>query len=270
MLLVIAQRAKNTNAPNPRNHCFSTSSRHAHGSFSGLICSTSMDRTISSLLTIIRNSLMFARCPHAATVAQLLMLHNKCFPSKAFPRKSLVTRANISVRRHTNHSLPMCFTHVTSSPHFPQSKGFVERAIQTIKRTMTQAKSSGQNINMALLCLRTTPIDSKLPSPSEILCNRKVKSNLPIIIKNTLPHNDQIYNRHTERQDNGKLITIGLHMTYSNSNQANLSVYRILVPVCGHQRKSNNAVRNRVLIWSSHQTVASYVVTAITYAILNQ
>ena len=71
------------------------------------------------------------------------------------------------------------FTHTTSSPHFPQSNGFIECTIQTVKRTMKKAKSSGQNVNMALLCLRTTPID-EIPSPAELLCRRKFKSNLPI------------------------------------------------------------------------------------------
>ena len=79
------------------------------------------------------------------------------------------------------------FTHTTSSPHFPQSNGFIERTIQTVKRTMKKAKSSGQNVNMALLCLRTTPIDNEIPSPAELLCSRKFKSNLPINITRPTP-----------------------------------------------------------------------------------
>ena len=124
------------------------------------------------------------------------------FSEQGIPEKVISDNGpHFSSEAYKSFATDWGFTHVTSSPHFPQSNGFVERAIQTIKRTMTQAKSSGQNINMALLCLRTTPIDSKLPSPAELLCSRKVKSNLPIVIKNTLPHKDQIYNRHTERQD---------------------------------------------------------------------
>ncbi|XP_038061713.1 uncharacterized protein K02A2.6-like [Patiria miniata] len=92
------------------------------------------------------------------------------------------------------------FTHVTSSPHFPQSNGFVERMIQTVKRTMTKARACGQNISMALLCLRTTPVDSKLPSPAELLCGRKVQSNLPVVIQNTSEHKDQTYQRLQDRQ----------------------------------------------------------------------
>ncbi|XP_041453631.1 uncharacterized protein K02A2.6-like [Lytechinus variegatus] len=93
------------------------------------------------------------------------------------------------------------FTHVTSSPHFPQSNGFVERAIQTIKHTLAKATSCKQKINMALLCLRTTPIDSELSSPAELLCDRKFKSNLPLVIHNTSSRKEQNYQRLQQRQD---------------------------------------------------------------------
>ena len=92
------------------------------------------------------------------------------------------------------------FTHITSSPHFPQSNGFAERIIQTVKRTMTKARASGQNISMALLCLRTTPVDSKLQSPAELLCGRKFQSNLQVVIKHTSEHKDQTYQRLQDRQ----------------------------------------------------------------------
>ena len=96
------------------------------------------------------------------------------------------------------------FAHVTSSPHFPQSNGFVERAIQTVKRTLKKATACKQNINMALLCLRTTPIDSELPSPAELLCGRKVQSNLPLVIRNTSTRKEQTYQRLQERQSQQK------------------------------------------------------------------
>ena len=70
--------------------------------------------------------------------------------------------------------------HVTSSPHFPESNGFIERTIQTIKQTMKKARQSGSDMSMALLSLRTTPIDSHLPSPAEILHGRRIRGNLPV------------------------------------------------------------------------------------------
>ena len=56
------------------------------------------------------------------------------------------------------------FSHVTSSPHYPQSNGLVERFIQTVKHSLGKAKTSGNDPNMAFLCMRTTPADSNVPT----------------------------------------------------------------------------------------------------------
>lgn len=57
---------------------------------------------------------------------------------------------------------------------------------------------------MTMLCLRSTPIDSQLPSPTELLYQRKLKSNLPIRIENQMPNRDQISQRLIERQQSVK------------------------------------------------------------------
>ena len=41
------------------------------------------------------------------------------------------------------------FDHITSSPKFPKSNGFIERQIQTIKRTLIKAKQAGRDPNFA-------------------------------------------------------------------------------------------------------------------------
>ena len=87
------------------------------------------------------------------------------------------------------------FEHVTSSPHFQQSNGFVERSIQTAKRTLLKAKERNMNPCKAMLCLRTTPLDHHPPSPSELLYARKLKGDLPIQIRNLLTRRDDIYKR---------------------------------------------------------------------------
>ena len=61
-----------------------------------------------------------------------------------------------------------CFDHVTSSPHYPQSNGFIERHVQTVKHTLKKV-GPRSDVHMALLVLRATPIDSHLPSPAELL-----------------------------------------------------------------------------------------------------
>ena len=68
-------------------------------------------------------------------------------------------------------------SHITSSPHHPQSHGFVERSIRTIKALL---KKSGEDSNKALLNFRTTPPGPHSLSPAELLFGRKIQANLPI------------------------------------------------------------------------------------------
>ena len=76
------------------------------------------------------------------------------------------------------------FNHTdTSSPHFPQSNGLVERTIQTVKRTLKKAHESGQDVYLALLALNTTPSpDGK--SPAFKMFNRNPRTTLPSVVPN--------------------------------------------------------------------------------------
>lgn len=96
------------------------------------------------------------------------------------------------------------FDHVTSSPGFPQSNGFAERMVQTIKNTLKKSKDSGSDPHLALLCLRSTPIDNSLPAPSELLCGRKFKNNLVVKIRNKVTFSDEVQERLIERQSQQK------------------------------------------------------------------
>lgn len=71
------------------------------------------------------------------------------------------------------------FQHITSSPRYPQSNGQVERAVQTIKSILKKTHFEGGDFHLALLEFLNTPISSKLPSPPELLNNRKLRSILP-------------------------------------------------------------------------------------------
>ena len=69
--------------------------------------------------------------------------------------------------------------HTTSSPRFPQSNGFIERQVQTIKKIIKKCKKEKQSLHLAMLDLRATPVDSKLPSPAEMLMGRPITTLLP-------------------------------------------------------------------------------------------
>ncbi|KXJ09996.1 hypothetical protein AC249_AIPGENE11159 [Exaiptasia diaphana] len=60
------------------------------------------------------------------------------------------------------------FQHSTTSPHYRRSNGFIESQVKSTKTTLIKSKQTNTDPNIALLCLRTTPIDNKLPSPAEL------------------------------------------------------------------------------------------------------
>ena len=67
------------------------------------------------------------------------------------------------------------FAHTTTSPHYPQSNGQIERAVQTTKNLM----SKSVDINKALLSYRTTPLDAINQSPGQLMMGRRLKTTLP-------------------------------------------------------------------------------------------
>ena len=91
------------------------------------------------------------------------------------------------------------FTHTTSSPMFPQSNGFIERIVGTVKSVM---KKCGEDTELALLFLRTTPVDSYLPSPAELLYDRRIRSTLPFSFnhKNSYGDTKEILKQRQQRQ----------------------------------------------------------------------
>ena len=90
------------------------------------------------------------------------------------------------------------FEHITSSPHFPSSNGFMERQVETVKELFTKARETGTDPHLAMLCLRTTPVDHNLPSPCELLNSRVYRSNLPGRIPPNSSHHSNALQR---RQD---------------------------------------------------------------------
>ena len=73
------------------------------------------------------------------------------------------------------------FKHEASSPRYPQCNGKAERYVGVVKKTLQKAYEAREDPAIALLCLRTTPIETGLPSPAELLFGRKIQSNLPTI-----------------------------------------------------------------------------------------
>ena len=69
--------------------------------------------------------------------------------------------------------------HKTSSPRNPQSNGLAERFVQTVKVSLKKTIAAGEDVELALLMYRTTPLSHSLPSPAELLNSRKYRAVLP-------------------------------------------------------------------------------------------
>ena len=72
------------------------------------------------------------------------------------------------------------FTHITSSPRYPQSNGKAENAVKTVKRLFTKCRASGESEFLALLNWRNTPTEGIGTSPAQRFFGRCCKTLLPM------------------------------------------------------------------------------------------
>lgn len=79
-----------------------------------------------------------------------------------------------------------CFEHITSSKRYPKSNGLVKRMVQTVKQTMKKCITMKEDLHMAMLTYRITPLATNIPAPAELLNGRKYSGLLPA---KTVMHN---------------------------------------------------------------------------------
>ena len=68
------------------------------------------------------------------------------------------------------------FTHLTSSPRYPQGNGAAERAVRTVKSLLEKSDDP----YVALMSYRSTPLENGY-SPAELLMGRKLRTTIPTI-----------------------------------------------------------------------------------------
>ena len=69
--------------------------------------------------------------------------------------------------------------HTILSPRNPESNDMAEHCVQTMKASLIKTIEEGEDVNLALLTYKTTPLNHRLPSPAELLNSRKYKTLLP-------------------------------------------------------------------------------------------
>ena len=91
--------------------------------------------------------------------------------------------SQFSVKEYQDFAARYGFRITTSSSHYPRGHGFIECQVQTIKHIFAKCAEDGSDPHLALLQLRTTPLDCRTPSPGELLQNRQLRTTLPAIIR---------------------------------------------------------------------------------------
>ena len=100
--------------------------------------------------------------------------------------------------------------HRVSSPRYPQSNGMAERYVQTMKALLIKTMEEGEDIDLALLTYKATPLSHNLPSPAELLNSRKYRTLLPTrIVPTSLQTKDR------QIMDCGKQMQANLYNQHS-------------------------------------------------------
>ena len=107
-----------------------------------------------------------------------------CFSEYGIPEEVRSDNGpQFTAREYHDFAAQYGFRLTTSSPYYPKGHGFIERQGQTIKNLLSKCAKDGSDPYLALLQLRSTPLDSRTPSPGELLHNRKLRTTLPVIIR---------------------------------------------------------------------------------------
>ena len=80
--------------------------------------------------------------------------------------------------------------------------------MKIVKRVLLKAKETQGDPYKALMCLRATPVDNKLPSPAEMFLLRQIQDNLPRKFPRD-PHSDHISERLHDKQGSDRFYHDG-------------------------------------------------------------
>ena len=96
--------------------------------------------------------------------------------------------------------------HRVSTPRNPQSNGMAEHCVQTMKASLIKTIEEGEDVDLALLTYKTTPLSHRLPSPAELLNSRKYKT---LLLTRLVP--TSLQKNYRQIMDQGKQIQAQLY-----------------------------------------------------------
>lgn len=112
----------------------------------------------------------------STTAAAVILKLKKVFAAHGIPEKVISDNGpQFSSKEFENFARTWDFVHVTSSPHYPQSNGLSEKAVQIAKSLMDKAKADKKDPYISLLEYRNTPVDG-FRSPAQLLMSRRLRS----------------------------------------------------------------------------------------------
>ena len=145
------------------------------------------------------------------------------------------------------------FTHVTSSPKYPQANGEAERAARTVKQLLKKNKDP----YIAQLMYRATPLQNG-SSPAELLMSIKLQTKVPVFPTTLKPSThdfDSIAKKEAAYKDRQHNKTDG--MLHENSRISKL-VIRSGIEACNVLVKSSHNQKSSIVLdpksTRNHQT----------------
>ena len=115
----------------------------------------------------------------STTAKSVISVTKEVFSLLGVPREIMSDNGPQFQREYNDFCTQWGIDHITSSPRYPQSNGFIERQIRYIKPILKKCLNSGGDINKAMLNVRATPLDGNLPSPAELMFGRAIPTALP-------------------------------------------------------------------------------------------
>ena len=141
------------------------------------------------------SKMIFIWCipPSQSNANKVVLLLKEMFAEHGIPESFALTMAHNMQVPSLPTSVYLGASHMkTSSLHYPQSNGFAKACIKSIKHALQWAKYSSADPQLTLLALWATPIDTKLPSPAELLYQCQLRTTIPAKICNSDPSTMQV------------------------------------------------------------------------------